>query len=310
MAHLGPIVCTVVCCAVAARGGSVTPYPGQDATERTRRDPGARRALETPGRVFFTADFEREDWHKPFFDRYGFREGRLKRVTDRALVHQGRGSLECRLARRRGSVASACYWFPPGYDKVHLRWYCTFAPDFDQGHLMHFTGLAAVAGNNRYAGMGKAGVRPTGYDRFTTGFEPWRNWGRHTAPGVMNFYSYFPNMKPDPKMNKYWGNTFRPAKTFIPTRGQWHCLEIMLKANDPGESNGEQAAWIDGRLYAHFTGILWRRSAEVKIKRLYLGVYIHNSPKENVVRFDDVALSTGYIGAINGRSRAGEKTFR
>jgi hypothetical protein len=76
-------------------------------------------------------------------------------------------------------------------------------------------------------------------------------------------------------------------------------MEIMLKANDPEKANGEQAAWIDAALYARFTGVVWRTSDRVKIKRLYLGAYIHNNPKENVVHFDDVALSTGYIGPVD-----------
>ena len=291
-------------CVGRATGQSKTPYPGQDVTACTRRNQAAKAALEQPGRVLFEADFDRPDWHEPFFDRYGFREGRLCRVTDRKHVHRGRGALECRVPRQRGAVASVCYWFAPGYDKVHLRWYCKFAKDFDQGNLMHFSGLAAVAGRNRYDGMGKAGIRPTGHDRFTTAFEPWRGWGRNASPGVMNFYSYFPNMKIDRKMNKYWGNTFRPARTFIPERGRWHAMEIMLKANQPGRSDGEQAAWIDGRLYAHFAGILWRKSERVRIKRLTISVYIHNSPKENTVWFDDVVLSTGYIGPVGRTSGA------
>ena len=301
----------VLCAALGWSAGltpaaAATPFPGQDVTERTRRNRSALEALQAPGRVFFQADFEQTDWYQPFFDRYGFREGRLRRVTDPKLVHSGRGSLECRLPAKRGAVASACYWFAPGYDQVYARWYCRFAPDFDQGNHMHFTGLAAVAGTNRWAGMGKAGIRPTGHDRFTTGFEPWRNWGRHDPPGAMQFYSYFPNMKIDPKMQKYWGNMFRPTQALVPTRGRWHCFEIMLKANDPDRSNGEQAAWIDGRLYGHFTGILWRRSHRVTIKRLCLGVYIHHSPKENTVWFDDVVLSTGYVGPLDRTSRVGD----
>jgi hypothetical protein len=115
----------------------------------------------------------------------------------------------------------------------------------------------------------------------------------------MNFYSYFPAMKEDPKMKgKYWGNQFFPARRFLPARGQWHCFEIMLRVNDVDRENGEQAAWIDGKLYAHFIGIEWRKSDQVRIKRMTLGVYIHDNPKRNVVHFDDVALSTGYIGPI------------
>ena len=286
--------------AAPARGGVPV---GRDATERTRADAAALRAIQRKGDVLFAEGFESAGWAKRFYDHRGLKDGRLALDDRPGFAARGRSALRCRLGPGKGAVASACLWFGRGYDKVHLRWYCRFGKDFDQGNLMHLVGLAAVASpRNRYAGMGKAGVRPTGYDRFTTGFEPWRAWGRHRAPGAMGFYSYFPAMHEDPRMKgKFWGNMFRPAKVFVPQRGRWHCFEIMLKANDPDKANGEQAAWIDGKLYAHFTGILWRRSAKVKIRRMYLGVYVHNNPRRNTVWFDDVVLSTGYIGPAKAR---------
>ena len=75
-------------------------------------------------------------------------------------------------------------------------------------------------------------------------------------------------------------------------------MEIMIKSNDAGQDNGEMAAWIDGQLYMHLKGFNWRTTNDLKLKRITLGVYIHNNPKDNVVWFDNVALSTGYIGPI------------
>ena len=34
------------------------------------------------------------------------------------------------------------------------------------------------------------------------------------------------------------------------------------------------------------------------MNRISLGIYIHNNPKENTAWFDDVVLSTGYIGPV------------
>lgn len=286
---------------LAAAAGSAAPPEGEDLTEKTAQDAAALRALQQTGQVFFREDFESDDWHKRFFDHRGLKDGRLTLTSEAARVCAGRKSLQCKLPPGKEAVACASLWFPAGHEKVHLRWYTRFGEDFDQGNLMHFVGLAGVAGTNRYAGMGQAGIRPTGYDRFTTGFEPWRSWGKFQAPGAMNFYSYFPGMKGDRQMKgKYWGNQFMPQNAAVPRRGKWHCFEVMLKANEVGQKNGEQAAWIDGRLYAHFAGIEWRKSADVRIKRVYLGVYIHDNPKENVVLFDEMALSTGYIGPRQG----------
>ena len=274
---------------------------GQDVTETTRKDRGTLSELEAPGTVFLTESFEAKDWQGAFFDLHGLAEGRLDLETDTNLVFRGASSLRCVLEKGDGETASICHWFAPGYDKVHFRWYCRFDESFDQGNLMHFCGLAAVQADDRWAEMGKAGIRPTGFDRFTTGFEPWRGWGKHEAPGAMTFYSYFPGMKEDPKMKgKFWGNQFQPEQIFVPERKKWHCFEIMVKANTPGQADGEQAAWIDGRLYGRFTGIEWRKSADVRLKRMTLGAYIHENPQRNVVHFDDVVLSTGYIGPAKG----------
>ena len=81
-------------------------------------------------------------------------------------------------------------------------------------------------------------------------------------------------------------------------RNRWYCLEHMIQVNDVGKANGELAAWIDGRLYIHYTGIRWRTSAEVRLKRFGVGVYVHQAKKDNTVWYDDVALSTGYLGPV------------
>ena len=77
----------------------------------------------------------------------------------------------------------------------------------------------------------------------------------------------------------------------------------MLQANTPGKADGELAAWVDGKLYLHFTGIRWRTSERVRIKRLAFGVYVHQSVRDNTVWYDDVALATGYIGTGSGNER-------
>jgi hypothetical protein len=82
-------------------------------------------------------------------------------------------------------------------------------------------------------------------------------------------------------------------------RDRWYCLEHMIQVNDPGEANGELAAWIDGKLYIHYTGFRWRTTPDVKLKRFGIGVYVHRATRGNTVWYDDVALSTGYIGPLD-----------
>ena len=199
--------------------------------------------------------------------------------------------------RESGSGASG--WFgPEGYDRVHFRRYLRFAADYDQGNLNHVGGgLAAVAGADRWRAMGSAGIRPKGEDHFNSSFEPWRAWGRYPAPGYMFLYTYWMDMQRDPD-GHFWGNMLGPDEEERITlrRDRWYCLEHMIQVNDVGKANGKLAAWIDGKLYIHYTGIRWRTSATVKLKRFDISVYVHQARKDNTVWYDDVALSTGYIG--------------
>ena len=145
--------------------------------------------------------------------------------------------------------------------------------------------------------MGSAGIRPQGDDRFNSSFEPWCDWGRYPAPGYMFLYTYWMDMKRDRDGN-YWGNMLGPAASerVVLRRDRWYCLEHMIRVNDLRQANGELAAWIDGKLYIHYKGFRWRTGADVKLKRFDIGVYVHQATKDNTVWYDDVVLSTGYIG--------------
>ena len=305
-----PAVCVVALAitstAARARGQAASlddesrPYP-RLVTADTRADPQAIAALEKPGKVFFRDDFESPESVKKYFEIRGLKDGRAKLVTEAELAHSGTGAIQFTAPAREGreSGAGASGWFgPEGHDRVHFRRYVKFAADYDQGDLNHVGGgLAAVAGANRYGGMGSAGVRPRGDDRFNSSFEPWRAWGRYPAPGYMFLYTYWMDMKRDRDGN-YWGNMLGPAEVdrISLDRDRWYCLEHMIQANDVGQANGELAAWIDGKLYIHYRGLRWRTSADVKLKRFNIGVYVHRAKKDNTVWYDDVALSTGYIG--------------
>jgi len=260
-------------------------------TERTAADPKALTALQAPGKIIFQDDFETKASLEKYFEIRGLKEGRAVLETTATAARSGNGSIRFTAAGNNGesSGAGATGWLgAEGFDRVHLRYYIRYAPDYDQGNLNHTGGsLAAVSGSDRWQAMGMAGIRPRG-----------------NPPGYLFLYTYWMDMKKDPD-GHYWGNMLAPAESarVVPERGRWYCLEHMILANTPGKSDGELAAWIDGKLYLHFTGIRWRSDARVRIKRFDLGVYIHQAAKDNTVWFDDVAISTGYLGPKDIRSR-------
>ena len=287
-----------------------SPPPPRDVTLETLADPEALLALQAPGEVIFEDDFESESSLEKYFEVRGRKDGKARLEQGEGVAHRGRGSLrlDAPAAAGASSGSGASGWLgAEGYDRVYFRRYIRFADDYDQGNLNHTGGgLAGIAGTGKWDEMGKAGVRPRGDDRFTSGFEPWRDWGRSPAPGFMCLYTYWMDMQRDRDGN-WWGNLFRPAtkRRRVPERGEWVCLEQMIAVNTIGESDGELAAWIDGELYLHLVGFRWRTDERVKLKRFDLGIYVHQAERANTVWYDDVVLSTGYVGPT--KEPAGER---
>ena len=273
------------------------------ATEETLADSEALARLERPGEIFFQDGFETDASLDNYFEITHLDDGGTRFADDPRHVHSGRRSIQFTAPAREGgeSGAGAHLWFgPEGYDQVYFRWYIRFAEDYDQGNLNHTGGgLAGVAGTNRWGGMGKAGIRPQGDDRFSCRLEPWKDWGRYPPPGYLFIYAYWMDMKPS-RDGHYWGNFMEAPeeKRLVIERGRWYCMEMMVKVNHIGRTDGELAAWIDGQLYLHYRNFRWRSAEDVRIKRAGFGIYIHEARKDNTVWYDDVVLSTGYIGPL------------
>lgn len=283
------------------------------ATEATLADSEALARLESPGEIFFADGFESEKSLDAYLEIRGREDGRTQLVSDPDMVHSGDSAIQFTAPENEGreSGAGATLWFGPGgYEVVYFRRYIKFAADYDQGNMHHTGGgLSGVGGTSPWGGMGQAGVRPTGEDRFTCSFEPWRDWKRYPAPGYMFLYTYWVDMKQSGD-GKYWGNFIEPPEDqrLVLDLDRWYCLEQKIRVNEIGQANGELAAWIDGQLYLHFTGFRWRTAEDVKIKRTSFGIYIHEAAKDNVAWYDDVVLSTGYVGPLAGSPSAVEES--
>ncbi len=162
-------------------------YP-RDVTQETLANPQELTRLQNAGEIFFQEGFELPGSLEKWYNRIGEEEGLTQIAINSDLAYSGSSVLQLRTEDRDGgsSGAGCSYWFHPGYDTVYFRRYVKFAEDYDQGNLNHVGGsLYAVAGSDKWAQMGKAGIRPEGDDRFGSGFEPWRAWGRNEPPGAM-----------------------------------------------------------------------------------------------------------------------------
>lgn len=204
--------------------------------------------------------------------------------------------VEARLGENEGDGLTK--WFAP-VPQVFVRFYVRFDPGCDYVH--HFVTLRAnkgLHGGDKWSGFGSAGLRPEGDERFSTALEPWGDWARWPAPGKWNFYSYWPEMRASPD-GKYWGNSFLPEPQGVIAKDRWICAEFMLRQNTPGQPDGEQAFWIDGRLLGHWRGLNWRKSASLQANALTLESYVTDrwtKNPTNTVYFDNLVIAREYIG--------------
>jgi hypothetical protein len=130
----------------------------------------------------------------------------------------------------------------PGYEKLHYRFYVKFAEDCAPIH--HFFHVGGYNPATPWP-QGGAGQRPKGNERFSTGVEPFGDaW-------QWDYYSYWQQMRGSPPRGQTWGNSFIHDPASRVPRGEWICAELMMRLNDPRDTNGEMALWIDGRLVSH-----------------------------------------------------------
>jgi hypothetical protein len=217
-----------------------------------------------------------------------------------------------------------------GVDRLFARFYVKFPADAEYIH--HFVHLGGYHPPTPYP-QGGAGERPRGDDRVTVGIEPHGGNGRFTPPGAWTFYNYWHEMKISAD-GRYWGNGIRPEPPALTPRNRWQCVEVMVKLNSaPEKPDGELALWLDGQRVMHvrqgtrrgtwtgmgfqvlqqggepFEGFRWRTSSDLKLNFFWLLHYVTenaaqqnhvaNPSRLNRVWFDDIVVSTAYVGPIN-----------
>jgi len=269
-------------------------YPGDEGIER---DP----------RVLFADDFESGDV-KETVERWGngHTDGRVAHSDEIRPDSPGRRSLRIKF----GHLYTH---FKPS-DRVHVRYYMRFDPQFGYPHHLPF--LLADRVPTPWP-KGFAGKRPVGDQFFGSALDCHSDWGKLSPPGKWMFYSYWQEMKADGR-GVCWGNNMVPPQENLIERGRWYCLEVMIKANSKPElADGEQSFWVDGKLVGEFKGFRWRSSDRLKLNSFWLlhdgetGSTISNDPdhakRAYDIWFDDLVIATEYIGPVRGAPKAGKK---
>lgn len=270
--------------------------------------------------VIFASGYENgfEGWS-------AFNEKVSEIVTDPNAAFSGNKVLRSTATRGVNTGGDVEYKIVPEQEQIYLRFYTKLDESTINPH--HFVKIRAI----KEGFWPNAGKKPEGDKGFWTGIEPLEN-------NTWHFYTYWHDMhswqsrdgKPDGRPNPYYGNNFNvPGQTPF-KKGEWICVEAMMKVNTPGQNDGEQAFWINGEKIGHwkkgeplgewrndrfvaggdnhqpFEGFNWRTAEDLKINKIVLQWYIspeHMERKkatqdENSVFFDNVVVATDYIGPM------------
>jgi hypothetical protein len=273
------------------------------------------RGIAADPAVIFHDDFEAGELGAKWDSVYHAENVRI--AGEGENVHGGKRALELSVPRQQAEVANAVVKkLGAGYDTVFLRYYSKFEAGFDQLGSSHNGGfLAALAPGLAYA---TPGVRADGRNKFMASLENWRDEAATPSPGDLNVYCYHPEQRSDfgdhlfpsgkvlPLSYKAgdYGPGFVARGDVRPELGRWYCYELMLKANTPGERNGEIACWLDGKLVAHFPMLRLRDAKELKVNHAALDLHIRSNPvRVNRKHYDDVVIATSYVGPRVGGER-------
>ncbi|WP_163340421.1 hypothetical protein [Desulfopila sp. IMCC35008] len=82
--------------------------------------------------------------------------------------------------------------------------------------------------------------------------------------------------------------------------GGWHCYEVGLYLNTPGEDDGEARFWIDGVLQSRVTNMRYRDIEGLYPTDMHLNLHrtTDNYPQTMIRWTDNIVLATRYIGPV------------
>lgn len=221
---------------------SVLPVPSASAEGIASKYPGDD-GIERDSKVVFVETFEVESIRELSGRWESIKDKELMSLSETVPAASADGkSLLMTHVGGQGNGAHLYRRLDAGYDKLYVRFYVRFESDCAPIH--HFFHVGGYHPATSWP-QGGAGTRPRGNERFSTGVEPFgEKW-------QWDFYSYWMEMRGSPPRGQCWGNSFIHDPSLRVKRDEWQCLELMMKMNEVGDSNGEMALWVDGKLAAH-----------------------------------------------------------
>jgi hypothetical protein len=236
-----------------------------------------------------------------------YHSANIRIATEAANVFHGAKAVELSVPQTNSEVSNTlAKVVSPGRDTLFLRFYAKFNEGFNVVGSSH-NGATVSA---QYC---CPGVRANGFNKFLVSYEAWRDSAATANPGRLNAYIYHPDQR------DIWGDHFFPTGTVLPfsstpfdfgpefvprpdvtpTLGRWHCYEMMVKANAPGQRDGRVAFWLDGQLVADFPHLRLRETNALKIDRFTIDLHVFKNNMAAARKwYDNVVAATSYIGPM------------
>jgi hypothetical protein len=294
--------------AVRAQGGIAARYPGD---KDIASDPA----------VIFADDFENYTDPSQLTTKWtqAYRLPNIRITTEAGNFYAGRKAIEFQLPISTTEVSNALHKkISPTQDVLFMRSYMKWDANYSISGSNH-NGMTMSA---NYPGPGTAPPADgTGFFLFMiqNNIEGNAMTGE-SSPGYSHYYAYWPKQRSN--YGDHWyptgivkpagtiGNQgnwlaypaqypdFKPMPQFLPQRDRWYCYESMVKANTPGQNDGEVKYWVDGNLVADFPNLNMRSIPTLKIDKASIGLHASDSQRLNKKWYDNVVIATKYIGPM------------
>ena len=241
--------------------------------------------IENDPAVIFADDFESYATPDQIKARWGGGNGstRMRVATEEGNVFAGNKSVEFFMPVTSTEI-SCTLWklLNPTQDTVFMRMYQKFDPGYNipggnhngirlsaeypetAGHIPPADGTGFFLFLLQNNVFGRPGEISPGYSHLYAYWPRQRSmWGDHwysdgaVIPGGQGDWITNPNQYPN----------FQAMPNFPPRLGRWYAVELMVKANTPGQNNGEIAFWIDGQLKGRLPNLFLRGISSLKLDR-------------------------------------------
>lgn len=263
-----------------------TDHPATDPRIDPRSAAGARRPAAAPAastdNAIVSDDFESGTlslWQD------GINASKQQILNNASLAHGGTHVLRVTYpAGQSGGWLTR--FFMPGVDSAYVSYWVRL-----DSNWIGRTALLTLRGSridNQWSSFGKAGVCPSGTDFFVTSVVA----GAASDPLDLAFSTYYPGM-PRNSSGGCTGQSAGSATSYAGTRrltpGGWHQIELWVRLNTVGQSDGLERVWLDGQLVGEWSGLTFRTSRILALNSVMLDGAA-TAPQTQHLYIDDVRV--------------------